>query len=176
MHKCLHIFTEMDFYQSLGNLILGTRLRRLSEYYLTEINKTYQQQGIEFDSSWFPIFFLLSEQESLSIGDISKQLAVSHSATSQLITNLRKKGLLQTTVKKTDKRVQVVQLTAEGAAMLEKIKPIWALIRKTMNSIENDHPDMRHFLNTLQAMENAFQEKGLSERIQASTHSSTIDI
>ncbi len=41
----------MNFYQNLGYLVLGSRLRRLSEAFLSEINRVYQNEGIDFDAS-----------------------------------------------------------------------------------------------------------------------------
>ena len=52
----------MNFYEELGYLVLGSRMRRLSEAFLSEINKTYQSAGISFDASWFPVFYLLSKK------------------------------------------------------------------------------------------------------------------
>jgi phage-related holin len=58
---------------------------------LAEINRIYQNEGIEFEASWFPVFYLLSKNESLSIKELSEQTGVSHPAASQLITNLKNK-------------------------------------------------------------------------------------
>ena len=85
----------MGFYPKLGYLIFGSRLRRLSEYFLAEVNKVYGQQGIAFDASWFPLFYLLSVKDKLTLMDIATELEVSHSAVSQLVTNLKGKGLPQ---------------------------------------------------------------------------------
>jgi len=57
----------MNLYQRLGFLVLGSRLRRISDSFLSEITRAYQNEGIEFDASWFPVFYLLAENDSLSI-------------------------------------------------------------------------------------------------------------
>jgi hypothetical protein len=79
----------MNLYEGLGYLVLGSRLRRLSENFLSEINQAYQQAGIDFDASWFPVFYLLSKNDALSIKELSEQTEVSHPAASQLISNLK---------------------------------------------------------------------------------------
>lgn len=85
----------MNLYQDRGYLVLGSRLRRLSESFLAEINRAYQNAGIDFDASWFPAFYLLSKKNQLSIKELSEQTGVSHPAASQLITNLKTGSLLR---------------------------------------------------------------------------------
>ncbi len=109
----------MNFYQNLGYLVLGSRLRRLSEAFLSEINRAYQNEGIDFDASWFPVFYLLSKNGSLSIKELSDQTEVSHPAASQLITNLKNKKLVATNTCSDDGRRQLVQLTEKGKQLLQ---------------------------------------------------------
>ena len=89
-----YINCTMNLYQSLGYLVLGSRLRRLSESFLSEINRAYQNEGIDFDASWFPVFYLLSKNDKLSIKELSEQTEVSHPAASQLIANLKNRKLV----------------------------------------------------------------------------------
>ena len=92
----------MNFYESLGYLVLGSRLKRLSESFLSEVNKAYQAAGIEFDASWFPVFYLLLNNSTLSIKELSDTIGVSHPAASQLVTNLKGKKLIKTTTSADD--------------------------------------------------------------------------
>ena len=155
----------MDFYQSLGNLILGSRLRRLSDYYISELNSVYQNQGIEFDTSWFPVFYLLSQNSPLSIKDISDKVGVSHSASSQLISHLKKKGYLVTKTSAEDKRKILVELTPAGSCLLNDILPIWESIKKSMEEIECSNPSISQVLKGLTALEETFNKIKLSEQI-----------
>lgn len=155
----------MDFYQSLGPLILGSRLRRVSEYFITEVNKVYQQCGIAFDASWFPVFYLLSEQDNISIREIAQSLQVSHSAVSQLVSNLKRKGLLDTVNCKEDGRRQLVQLTLKGKQLLADIQPIWSALGRGMQQLYKGHPDINKLLPSITALENEFAVTPLSNRI-----------
>lgn len=156
----------MDFYKSLGFLVLGSRLKRLSDYFLSEINLVYQEQGIEFDASWFPLFYLLSENEELSIGDIAKRTQVSHSAVSQLITNLKKRELVRARVSEGDGRVQLVELSESGKDLLKRIKPIWQGLSKSMEDLHWERGEIRHVLSSVTALEESFMQSSLSERVQ----------
>lgn len=155
----------MDFYQSLGYLVLGSRMRRISEYFLAEVNKVYQDQQIAFEASWFPLFYILSKDKELSIRDISNKIQVSHSAISQLITNLRKKGLVESREAVEDGRVQLVKLTTQGVDLLEKIKPIWSSLQISMEEIVNEGQNTTSILDNLATLENKFSETSLSQRM-----------
>jgi DNA-binding MarR family transcriptional regulator len=155
----------MNFYESLGHLVLGSRLRRLSEAFLSEINKSYQAAGIEFDASWFPVFYLLSKNQSLSIKELSDTTGVSHPAASQLVTNLKSKKLLKTTTCTDDGRRQLVQLTKAGRALLEQILPVWEALSLTMEELVTAEAECQHLLPAIAALENTFRSVNLSEKI-----------
>lgn len=154
----------MDFYQSLGNLILGSRLRRISDYYLAEINRVYQQLSLEFEASWFPVFFLLSENSPLSIREISTKMEVSHSAASQLISQLKKKGLVVSEPSKVDARRQDVQLSTQGRQLLSEVLPVWSGISTAMADLESPCGETS-LLDHLTLLETALEKEALSARI-----------
>jgi DNA-binding MarR family transcriptional regulator len=155
----------MNFYESLGYLVLGSRLRRLSESFLSEINKTYQAAGIDFDASWFPVFYLLSKNGSLSIKELSDITGVSHPAASQLVTNLKAKKLLKTTTCADDGRRQLVQLTKAGHTLLAQILPVWEALSCTMEELVADDTECKQLLSAITALENKFRGASLSEKI-----------
>lgn len=158
----------MSFYASLGYLVFGSRLRRLSEYFLMEVNKVYEQAGIAFDASWFPVFYILSRQQNIPLIDIAEQLEVSHSAISQLITNLKKKGLVNTAPCPDDGRRQLVMLTDKGEELLQQVQPIWEAITTAMQELTEEHKQSKQLLEAIRQVESAVQGTSLSARIQAS--------
>lgn len=155
----------MDFYQSLGNLILASRLKRISEYYISELNTAYQSLGIVFETSWFPIFYLLSKHKTLSIKEISDEVAVSHSATSQLVSNLKKKGFVASLPSTQDKRKILVELTEEGKCLLKELLPVWDSISMSMQNLECENPAFSQALQGLSVLEKTFEKAKLSESI-----------
>lgn len=155
----------MNLYQSLGYLVMGSRLRRLSESFLSEINRAYQNEGIDFDASWFPVFYLLSKNDALSIKELSEQTEVSHPAASQLITNLKNKNLVTSATCADDGRRQLVTLTDRGRDLLSQIIPVWEAILTSMDKLIADNPACDHLLPAVGAMENLFKQNSLSEKI-----------
>ena len=157
----------MNLYQSLGYLVLGSRLRRLSEGFLSEINRAYQNLGIDFDASWFPVFYLLSKNDALSIKELSEQTEVSHPAASQLITNLKNKGLVTSVTCTDDGRRQLVTLTDKGRSLLKDILPVWDAVLAAMNELIAVDEESSKLLPAIAATENIFRENSLSEKIAA---------
>ncbi|TWR24468.1 MarR family transcriptional regulator [Mucilaginibacter achroorhodeus] len=155
----------MNLYQNLGYLVLGSRLRRLSEAFLSEINRIYQSEGIEFDASWFPVFYLLSQNDSLSIKELSDKTEVSHPAASQLITNLKNRNLVETTADPDDARRQLVQFTEKGKALLQQILPIWDAISASMAELAASDTQIEHLLPAITAMEDTFRAYNLSGHV-----------
>jgi DNA-binding MarR family transcriptional regulator len=152
----------MSFYSSLGYLVFGSRLRRLSEYFLMEVNKVYEQSGIAFDASWFPVFYILSKQQNIPLTDIAEQLEVSHSAVSQLVTGLKKKGLVKTGPCADDGRRQLVMLSKKGEELLQLVQPIWKAITLAMTDLT---PSQQELLDAITKVETAVQQEPLSTRI-----------
>jgi len=168
----------MNFYQNLGYLVLGSRLRRLSEAFLSEINRAYQNAGIDFDASWFPVFYLLSKNGSLSIKELSDRTEVSHPAASQLITNLKNKKLVVTTTCTDDGRRQLVQLTEKGQLLLEQILPVWEAVTEAMEQIIAGEPDCHDILPAIAALEDTFRSADLAglinKKLAANTKTETL--
>ncbi|QHS55765.1 winged helix-turn-helix transcriptional regulator [Mucilaginibacter sp. 14171R-50] len=155
----------MNLYQSLGYLVLGSRLRRMSETFLGEINRIYQNEGIEFDASWFPVFYLLSKNDSLSIKELSEQTEVSHPAASQLITNLKNRKLVETTVCADDGRRQLVQFTDKGRSLLKQILPIWDAIGTSMQELADGDAISAQILPAISALEDTFRKFNLAGKV-----------
>jgi DNA-binding MarR family transcriptional regulator len=160
----------MNYYQSLGYLVLGSRLRRLSEVFLSEVNKAYRSEGIVFETTWFPVFYLLSENNSLSIQELCEQIEVSHPAVSQLVTNLKSKGLVITTTSPDDARKQLVKLAPEGKELLKKLLPMWDAIRSTMEELAGGKPASDVILNELTILESAFKSANIAALINEKIH------
>lgn len=157
----------MNFYADLGYLVLGSRLRRLSESFLTEVNRTYHAAGIDFDASWFPVFYLLSQNASLSIKELSELTEVSHSAASQLVASLKNKKLLKTTTSGADGRRHMVELTKSGRILLEQIMPVWDAVTDTMKELVDNDPHCESLLTVIGALEHNFRAAKLSEKISS---------
>ncbi len=158
----------MNFYKAAGGLILGTRLKRLSDRFLQEVGQIYQQLEIEFEPSWFPVFFLMREKGDLSMTDIASAMDVSHSAISQMISSLRKRELIQLVEDPQDARRKKVSLTHLGENLLQKVIPVWHSMQLAMPSLwESDSRRQAQFLDELGALEERLSQKVFSAKTLA---------
>ena len=156
----------MNFYQQLGFLVFGSRLKRLGDNFLSDVNKIYKQHNIAFDASWFPVFYILSQKEEASIKEISDELSVSHSAISQLISSLQQKGLIKSVVSKKDARHRAVTFTAKGQKLLAKIQPVWNALQQAMEQLTNENAQSKKILDALSALEKNIQKETVFDRVE----------
>ncbi|MBN2656507.1 MAG: winged helix-turn-helix transcriptional regulator [Spirochaetales bacterium] len=122
----------MGFYEETGILILGTRLKRLSERFLSEVGKMYEKLDIGFEPAWFPLFFLLHKKGSLSVTEIADELNVSQPGASQIVSLLCRKGLISMEADSYDRRRKIVSFTAEGESLLALLLPVWKTLEASM--------------------------------------------
>lgn len=154
----------MNYFDSAGLLVLGSRFRRLSENFLTTVNSVYQQQGINFEAGWFPAFYLLKNEQEISIKQLSEAMGCSHPAASQLVTTLKKQSLITAAPHPGDARTQMLSLTADGKKLLTQILPVWQAIQTAVKAQLT--PEIAELLKTLPLLESALTPKELSEKIK----------
>jgi len=156
----------MNFYQDIGFLVFGSRLKRLGDTFINDVNRIYKDHKIPFDASWFPVFYILSQKKEISIKEISVELNVSHSAISQLVSSLQQKGLIKSVISKKDARHRAITFTAKGEKLLQKIMPVWNALEKAMEELAEESAPSRKILKALTAMESGIKNKNLFERIE----------
>ncbi len=157
----------MATYKTTGALMLGTRLRRLSDAFLLEISRIYRSLGIEFEAPWFPVFYLLRQHGSISISLLAGELEVSQSAVSQMIVQLEKRGLIQVARRDCDRRVRYVSLTDSGKELLAQVLPVWKEIQQTVEGMMGDDNASRMLLHALEQFEGEMERTPMSEAVLA---------
>jgi DNA-binding MarR family transcriptional regulator len=155
----------MTFYRKAGELIIGTRLKRMSDRFLTDVSNIYKKLEIPFEVSWFPLFYLLHNKEPLSVTEIAKELQITHSAVSQLVTNLQKKDLVKFTNDKNDKRKRIIGFTESGLKMMNEIKPVWKSMKESMRSLLNKKENSACLLNALDEIEDSLEKESFCEKV-----------
>ncbi len=155
----------MTFYRKAGELIIGTRLKRMSDRFLTDVSNIYKKLSIPFEVSWFPLFYLLHNKERLSVTEIAKELHITHSAVSQLVTNLQKKGLVKFTNDKNDKRKRIIGFTESGQKMMNEIKPVWKSMKESMQSLLNKKENSACLLKALNEIEDTLEKESFCDRV-----------
>ncbi|AXT57769.1 MarR family transcriptional regulator [Aquimarina sp. MMG015] len=152
-----------DSLQEFGELGLGSRLNRLSEYLMKETQIIYNRLQIDFDPYLFPIFKIIVDQKNTTTSEIQEQLQYTQPAITQAIKKLLTKGLIKSEVDKTDKRKKLFQLSPKGKKTHVQLIPVWDAIDKQVKWLtEGSSISLTRHLTY---MENQFKEKSLSKRI-----------
>ena len=155
----------MDFYRHVGELIFGTRLKRISEKFLFDVGKVYKSLDIDFEPSWFPIFYLLNKNKEMSATEMAEELAITHQAVSQLVTILEKKKVIKILQDNNDKRKRLIVFTKKGLTLVDTVKPVWRCIEKAMQELLGEGTNSAYLLPALDELEDSVKRKGIYSRI-----------
>jgi DNA-binding MarR family transcriptional regulator len=155
----------MNFYKEAGELIFGTRLKRISDRFLIDVSQIYKKLEIPFEVSWFPLFYLLHHKDNLSVTEIAKELQITHSAVSQLVTNLEKKNLVKFTDDKNDRRKRIICFTKNGQKIMHELKPVWKSMRESMRFLLNKKENSARLLKALDEIEDTLEKQSLCGQV-----------
>jgi DNA-binding MarR family transcriptional regulator/predicted GNAT family N-acyltransferase len=122
----------MSFLSDQGALALASRLKVLSERSYDLVDQAYREHGLGLQARWFPLLRLLQQRGPLTVGEIAREIGLTHSAVSQLANKLSRDGWLERGAGG-DRRQRVLQLSAKAQAELKAARPLWLAMR---NSVE----------------------------------------
>lgn len=113
----------MKFIQD--NAGLGTLLRHLVEVLDGDVEAVYREQGLDCRSRFTPVIRHLEAAGPSSIRQIAAASGLTHSAISQTIAEMLKKGLVQS-ARGADARERIISFTPAGEALLPKVHQVWS--------------------------------------------------
>ncbi|MET0571683.1 MAG: bifunctional helix-turn-helix transcriptional regulator/GNAT family N-acetyltransferase [Pedobacter agri] len=111
----------MKFFQQIGKVAIGSRLRMLTDKVTEDAAKIYQLYEIDVQPKWFPIFYSLSNGEEITITELAKNIGHSHPSVSKMIGEMLKKGYVTERKDKLDGRRNVISLSSKGKEIYSKI-------------------------------------------------------
>lgn len=155
----------MQVYEMAGELIIGSRLKRLSEKFLSDVSKVYKSQGIPFETAYFPVFYLLNLHGTLTVSHVARELEITQSGASQMINSLVKKGLVRYDKDKDDKRIRIASFTPRGTLLLGQVEPVWESIGKCFRKILEEGDNSRYLFQALGEIEESIAKKNLFSRV-----------
>ena len=107
-----------------NNRTLGTLLRHLTELLDGDVEAAYREAGLVYRPRYTPVVRLLTAQGPSTIRAISIYGGISHSAASQTVTEMVKRGLVRSVPGK-DARERIIRLTKAGEALLPQLEKQW---------------------------------------------------
>jgi len=154
----------MDFIEELGALAVASRLKRLTDRLLRGGSEVYKSLRLEFEPSWFTLFYLLSTKDApVSILEAADSLKVSHPAVIQTAQILIRRGLVRSFQDRADRRKRLLTITPKGKRLAESLCPVWdGFVAATTELFQGAGVDM---LDALRKLENHLDEEDIGPRI-----------
>ncbi|HEU5442632.1 MAG TPA: helix-turn-helix domain-containing GNAT family N-acetyltransferase [Steroidobacteraceae bacterium] len=146
-----------------GSLLLGSRLRKVSEALYAGVDEVYRSAGVELPSRCFPILFLLRDHGSLGISELAQKLGQTHPAVSQMSRKLLRHRLVKESPDPGDDRRRLLSLSPRARSVMTRLEPVWKAIVAAVADLESEHPLSQH----LTAVDRALEARGFAARIRS---------
>jgi len=149
-----------------GELLLASRMRRLSEMFYAGVDVVYREQGVSLSSSCFPILFLLRDCGRLGISELAAQLGQSHPAVSQMSRKLLEARVVCEWPDPADERRRLLSLSAQGRALMRRLAPVWRAVSAAVKTLQADFP----LSQALTGLDKSLAQRSFARRIREQLH------
>lgn len=134
----MQIVLDMKLFEKTGKMALGTRLRLLTAKVTEDAARIYELYDVEFSPKWFPVLFILGEGKEETITRIADEIGHSQPSVSKIVKEMIRSGLIQEKRESSDKRRNLVALSAKGIAISERVKIICSDIDNVIETINSE--------------------------------------
>lgn len=146
-------------------MAVGSRLRKLSDTLTENATKVYAIYGVDLEPRWFPVFYTLGKTAGLGVTEIAQSIGQSHASVSQIITKMKKKGLINEVKDEVDGRKSVVELSAKGMEVSEKLERQMVDVKSASEELLSE---MQYDMwKSIEEMEFLLEQRSLFERVMA---------
>ncbi|GAA6184038.1 bifunctional helix-turn-helix transcriptional regulator/GNAT family N-acetyltransferase [Aliiglaciecola sp. NS0011-25] len=151
-----------DFLNELGELALGSRLKRVSERMMADAAAVYQHFDMNIQPKWFTLLALLDRKKQVSVVEAANLLGLTQPALSQFSRQLESRKLIEIQLDTEDSRKRVLSLSTLGHQKVAEMRPVWAAVDKAAKDLCSEFEN--HFYASLQTFEKALDKRSLLER------------
>jgi len=154
----------MDFYEKVGKMALGSRLRRLGELLTEQAAAVYSLYEVDIQPKWFPVFYVLASGEERSITQIAQEIGQSHPSVSTIVKEMIKKEIVMKGANNKDGRENYVTLTQKGFEINERVQAQYVDVNA---AIENALAETQsNIWRAIEEWEFLLSEKSLLQRVR----------
>ena len=118
---------------------LGTLVRHLLELLDGDVQRAYDELGLDYRPRYTPVVIALLDRGPSSIQDIAKAAQMTHSAASQTVAQMAEKGLVHVRAGH-DLRRRVVHVGKQLEQMLPTLRRQWALAAAAAAALDEELP------------------------------------
>lgn len=120
----------MDLFDTLEELALASRLKRLSDRLMADMAEIYREANADFKPRWFTVFMALDRESEQTITAIARLLGISHTAVNKIVTDLGKHGLVEKLRDTGDERQVKISLTRKGRTTRKELDELWKGVKR----------------------------------------------
>ncbi|WP_041583504.1 bifunctional helix-turn-helix transcriptional regulator/GNAT family N-acetyltransferase [Bdellovibrio bacteriovorus] len=125
----------MELFKRAGKMAMGTRVRFLSEQIGQDAAEIYRVYENDIQPKWFPVFYVLSNEEQNTVTSIAEAIGHSHASVSKILTEMSKAGLVLEKTDSQDRRRTKITLSKKGKDLSEKIERQYADVNEAIEQI-----------------------------------------
>ena len=149
---------------ALGELAIGARLRRMNDIFSRDVSRIYKDNGLDFETRYFILFYLISQRDGIGIMEIADELSLTHPGIIHLAKELEKKGFIESVRSPGDGRKRLLKLSKKGKRSLPAFEKVWKKIARLNRQLMNSQ--QHHLLKALEEMEQTLKEDSYYKRFQ----------
>ncbi len=154
----------MKFFDNVGVMAIGTRLRMLSEKMTEDATEIYEMYGIGLKPKWFPVFYVLSKDQEKSITTIANEIGHSHPSVSKIVREMVKEGILLEKKDDSDGRKNNVVLSEKGNNITDQIHEQYLDVE---NAVQTMLDQSRHNMwHAIEEFEFLLEQKSMIQRVK----------
>ena len=112
----------LQLYEKTGKIVLGSRLKQLSETLADQAARVYELYEVDLDPKWFPVFYMVKSGSCLPITVIAEAIGHSHASVSKIAKEMTAAGILRSEKLAGDARVNQVCITDTGRSLLPRFE------------------------------------------------------
>lgn len=154
----------MEFFNQIGKMALGSRLRMLTEKITEDAAQIYKLYDIDMQPKWFPVFYVLSKGEEKTITAIAREIGHSHPSVSKIISEMSKSGFVIEKKDEADGRRNVVFLSEKGIQVTHQIEDQYLDVASAIDEISAQ--TRNDLWKAVEEWEFVLEQKTLLKRVQ----------
>lgn len=136
--------------RSVAETCVHFNLKRSVRVITQQFNAALSQNGLHITQ--FTLLVTSSLCGTMSLTELAERLALDRTTLTRNLKPLEQKGLLHITVSDHDGRVHLVEITADGEALLAHSYPLWQSVQEELIQVFN-HENYQSFLAQLKRLE-----------------------
>ena len=118
---------------------MGTQLRAMTAALDGDVQSLYDEFGVPFRARFYPIVQHLLRSGPTRVNDLAAAIGVSQPAATQTIAEMTKAKLVAASPG-ADGRERRIDLTADGAAIADRLAPLWAAVEAAARELNAELP------------------------------------